>query len=170
MSSLIGVAIAVPDPHGAELERWRKSFGDPQADAIPAHVTLLPPTRVEAGEMPDVERHLERAASASQRFEVALHGTGTFRPVSPVVFVALSEGIASCERLAEAVRSGPLARAVEHPYHPHVTVAHDLPDLVLDRAFDELAEFRARFTVDALVLYEHVQRRWRAVRSFALAR
>jgi len=169
MSSMIGVAIAVPDPHGAELERWRKSFGDPQADAIPAHITLLPPTRVGTGDLPDVERHLELAASTSPRFDVALHGTGTFRPVSPVVFVALSDGIASCERLADAVRSGPLARAVDHPYHPHVTVAHDLPDVVLDRAFDELAEFRARFTVDAVVLYEHVQRRWRAVRSFALA-
>ena len=169
MSSMIGVAIAVPDPHGAELERWRKSFGDPQADAIPAHITLLPPTRVGTGDLPDVERHLEQAASTSPRFDVALHGTGTFRPVSPVVFVALSDGIASCERLADAVRSGPLARAVDHPYHPHVTVAHDLPDVVLDRAFDELAEFRARFTVDAVVLYEHVQRRWRAVRSFALA-
>ena len=167
---MIGVAVAVPDPHGAELERWRQSFGDPQADAIPAHITLLPPTRVETRARPDVERHLEDVATTFPAFDVALHGTGTFRPVSPVVFVALSEGIASCERLAGAVRSGPLARDVDHPYHPHVTVAHDLPDDVLDRAFDELVEFRARFTVDALVLYEHVDRRWRAARSFALAR
>ena len=42
----IGVAIEVPDPHGPELQRWRADFGDPLADAIPAHVTLLPPTVV----------------------------------------------------------------------------------------------------------------------------
>ena len=168
MSSMIGVAIAVPDPFGAELESWRKSFGDPQADAIPAHITLLPPARVDRDGLSDVERHLDDVAAAAAQFEVALHGTGTFRPVSPVVFVALSLGIAQCERLAASVRSGPLAGELDHPYHPHVTVAHDLPDDVLDRAFAELQEFRARFTVDALVLYTHEGGRWREHRSFGL--
>jgi len=42
----VGVAVAVPDPWGAELEGWRASFGDPQAGSIPAHITLLPPTAV----------------------------------------------------------------------------------------------------------------------------
>jgi 2'-5' RNA ligase len=166
---MIGVAIAVPDPYGAELERRRKSYGDPQADAIPAHITLLPPTLVATEAMPDVERHLLTAAAGQRRFDVALHGTGTFRPVSPVVFVALAEGISSCEGLAAAVRSGPLARELDHPYHPPVTVAHDLPDDVLDRAFDELLEFRARFTAAEVVLYQHEKGRWREVRAFALA-
>jgi 2'-5' RNA ligase len=165
---MIGVAIAVPDPFGAELERRRKSYGDPQADAIPAHITLLPPTRIATPELDDVERHLVAAATGMAPFEVALHGTGTFRPVSPVVFVALAEGISSCEHLAGDVRSGPLDRDLDHPYHPHVTVAHDLPDDVLDRAFDELLEFRARFTVDEIVLYRHEAGRWRAARAFAL--
>ena len=37
-----------------------------------------------------------------------LRGTGTFRPVSPVVFVNVAEGISRCELLADAVRRGPL--------------------------------------------------------------
>ena len=168
MSSIIGVAIAVPDPFGAEIERLRKSFGDPLADAIPAHITLLPPTRVAADALPAVEAHLELSARTAAPFDVALHGTGTFRPVSPVVFVALSEGIASCEGLADAVRSGPLARDLDHPYHPHVTVAHDLPDDVLDAAFDQLLEFRARFVASALTLYMHRAGRWNESRSFPL--
>jgi 2'-5' RNA ligase len=165
---MIGVAIPVPDPYAAELEERRRSYGDPQADAIPAHITVLPPTQVAGAALDDVERHLAAVASAASPFEVALHGTGTFRPVSPVVFVALSEGISDCEQLAGAVRSGPLRRDLDHPFHPHVTVAHDLPDDLLDRAFDELLEFRARFGVDEIVLYRHEAGRWRPSRTFAL--
>ena len=102
----IGVAIAVPDPWGAELERWRASFGDPQAHAIPAHITLLPPTEVAADRLAAVEAHLSTAAAHVPAFDVHLRGTGTFRPVSPVVFVALARGIGGCERLESAVRSG----------------------------------------------------------------
>ena len=48
----IGVAIAIPEPFGSELQRHRASFGDPQASAIPTHVTLVPPTDIDG----DVER------------------------------------------------------------------------------------------------------------------
>ena len=80
-------------------------------------------------------------AEAGSAFEVHLRGTGTFRPVSPVVFVSLVQGISQTEQLAAAVRSGPLDVDVEFPFHPHVTVAHHLTDEQMDRAFDELAEF-----------------------------
>jgi hypothetical protein len=36
-----------------------------------------------------------------------------------------------------------------------VTVAHDLPEEVLDRAFDVLAGYAADFTVTGFTLYEH---------------
>ena len=72
-----------------------------------------------------------------------LRGSGTFRPVSPVVFVPLARGISECERLEAQVRSGPLARETAFPYHPHVTVAHDLDEAALDRAFDALAAYDA---------------------------
>ncbi len=75
-----------------------------------------------------------------------LRGSGTFRPVSPVVFVPLARGISECERLEAQVRSGPLARETLFPYHPHVTVAHDLDEPALDAAFDALATYDARFT------------------------
>jgi 2'-5' RNA ligase len=167
-SSLIGVAIAIPEPWGAELERWRASFGDPQASAIPAHVTLLPPTRVPDDEIGDVQTHLADAAADVAPFPVLLRGTGTFRPVSPVVFVSLASGIAGCEALEQRVRSGPLARELEFPYHPHVTVAHDLPDPVLDGAFDALAAFEASFTVEHFVIYVHVDGAWTPRSSFDL--
>src|SRR4051794_3162926 len=86
-------------------------------------------------------------------FGMLLAGTGTFRPVSAVVFVVVAAGIAQCERLEAAVRSGPLARETRFPYHPHVTVAHDIPPDGLDRAYKGLAGFDARFPVPAFSVF-----------------
>jgi 2'-5' RNA ligase len=167
----IGVAIPIPDPWGPELRRWREEFGDPLATAIPTHITLVPPTLVWDDELPDIVCHLKSVAEQLRPFEMHLRGTGTFRPVSPVVFVSLAAGISDCERLEEQVRSGPLKRELRFPYHPHVTVAHDLPDGVLDRAFDELAGYDARFQVWGFSLYEHgTDGVWRPQRDFVFDR
>ena len=165
----IGVAIAIPPPFGPELQRCRDALGDPMADAIPPHVTLLPPTEVRVDEMPVITKHLSSVAANSDPFEIHLRGAATFRPVSPVVFVALARGISDCEQMASAVRTGPLTVDLHLPYHPHVTVAHNLEDKVLDRAFAELADYEAAFPVTAFGLYEHrVDGYWVERQSFPL--
>lgn len=165
---MIGVAIPIPDPYGTELQRWRESFGDPLATSIPTHVTLLPPTPVYGGDLDSIEEHLWLIAKGERPFTMRLRGTGTFRPISPVVFVAVAEGIGACERVEEQVRRGPLERELIFPYHPHVTVAHDLEDEVLDRAFKELAGYQAGFEVWGFSLYEHgPDGVWRPQRDFA---
>lgn len=164
---VIGVAMAIPEPHGSELQHYRESYGDPLAHAIPTHVTLLPPTSVHARDLPQIEEHLRLTAQREYPFEIHLRGTATFRPVSPVVFVQLASGISDSERVAAKVRSGPLARELTFPYHPHVTIAHDLPDEVLDRAYDDLASYEAWFQVWGFSLYEHgPDRVWRPQRDF----
>ncbi len=165
----IGVAVPVPDPFGAELERWRTSFGDPQAQAIPAHITLLPPTSVGEADLAAAEAHLAGAAAGAAAFSVHLRGSGTFRPISPVVFVALAAGIGGCERLERGVRAGVLDRELDFPYHPHVTVAHDLPGGVLDEAYDALAGFDAHFEAREFCLYVHgADGVWQVRTRFAL--
>jgi 2'-5' RNA ligase len=150
----LGVAISVPDPWRAELTGWRERVGDPEAGRVFPHVTLLPPTGVPAAAMPEIEDHLAAAAAAYRPFEIHLAGTGTFRPVSDVVFVVVAAGIAQCEQLEARVRSGPLARETRFPYHPHVTIAHDIPHEGLDRAYDGLAGFDARFPVAGFTVFE----------------
>jgi 2'-5' RNA ligase len=165
----IGVSIAVPDPFGTALQDFRVSFGDESARHIPTHITLVPPTEVGDGSLASIETHLRATASHQQPFRVRLRGTGTFRPVSPVVFVGVVEGISGCEMLAAATRSGPLAVEVAYPYHPHVTVAHHLADDQLERAFTELADYEAGFEVDQFWLYMHDERHgWRPTKAFRL--
>lgn len=168
-AAVIGVAVEVPPPFGSRLRAARQSFGDTSAAGIPTHVTLLPPTTVDATLLPEIEAHLAAVAAAGQPFQVRLHGTATFRPVSPVVFVVVVQGIGGCEQLESQVRTGVLSRPVHFPYHPHVTVAHDVPDAALDRALAELADFDAEFTVARFSLYEHRPDGWHRRRDFGLA-
>lgn len=151
----IGVAIAIPEPWGSRLRQFRLSIGDTGALGIPTHITLVPPVEVDDVDVPLVDDHLAEVAGATPSFEVHLRGTGTFRPISPVVFVALAEGISACEQLAAAVRTGPMAVELRFPYHPHVTVAQEVADEQLDRAFEELAGFECRFRVTHFHLYIH---------------
>ena len=165
----IGVALAIPEPWATQLQDYRAEVGDTTATMIPTHITLIPPTEVTEDDLVDVEKHLSEVASRTEAFAVHLRGTGTFRPVSPVVFVTVARGISACEQLAFALRQGPLDVQLQFPYHPHVTIAHHLPDEALDRAFSELATFESRFDAEEFHLYVHDEATgWQPTHDFAL--
>ena len=166
----IGVAIDIPEPWGAMLTRRRGAAGDPQAAYTPAHVTLLGPTEVATEALPAVEKHLEAVAAAQRPFTIHLRGTGTFRPITEVVFVTLAVGISECELLAEAITAtADVRRDARFPYHPHVTVAQDVPAEALDEVFDDLADFSAKFHVTVFTLFSHGgEGPWRPRRDFPL--
>jgi 2'-5' RNA ligase len=168
---MLGVAIAIPQPHATVLANWRRQVGDPAADLVFPHVTLLPPTPVPADSMDEVEKHLAGAAAAHQPFVMHLSGTGTFRPTSPVVFIQVATGVSDCEVLERDIRSGPLDRELDFPYHPHVTVAQDIGEAALDDAYDGLAGFVARFQVERFVLFSRSgDGRWTWRTEFPLGR
>jgi 2'-5' RNA ligase len=167
----IGVAIDIPEPWGSVLTMRRAAAGDPQAAHVPAHLTLLGPTEVAVPDLEEIDGHLADVAGGHRRFTLHLRGTGTFRPVTDVVFVAVAAGISECELLAEDVRAAPAIRRPQRfPYHPHVTVAQDVAADQLDAVFADLAGFEARFPVDRFTLFEHCpDGSWRAHREYQLA-
>ena len=86
----IGVALPIPEPFLAELGAYRERFGDPLAHAIVAHITLVPPMTVpDPTRLGQVLAHLGQVAFQLAPFPLVLAGAGTFRPVSPVVFVPI---------------------------------------------------------------------------------
>ncbi len=151
----IGIAIEIPEPFAAQLSAARVAADDPLANFIPPHITLLGPTLLDAGRLAEARAHLAAVAAAAPPFTVRLRGTATFRPVSPVVFVALAQGIAECEQLESSVRTGILDGELRFNYHPHVTIAHEVPDADLDKAFEAMADYSADFDVDRFYQYEH---------------
>ncbi|MFC8943200.1 2'-5' RNA ligase family protein, partial [Streptomyces griseoincarnatus] len=113
----IGIAIEIPEPYAAELSAARVAADDPLAHFIPPHITLLGPTLLDVEQLAEARAHLADVAAAAPPFAVKLRGTATFRPISPVVFVALSQGIAECERLESSVRTGVLDGELRFNYH-----------------------------------------------------
>ncbi|MFJ3928250.1 2'-5' RNA ligase family protein [Streptomyces sp. NPDC090022] len=165
----LGVSIAVPEPYGSQLQQLRAGFGDAAAYGIPTHVTLVPPTEAETCRLPAIRAHLDRVAAGFRSFPMRLAGTGTFRPVSPVVFVKVAEGGAGCTRLQGEVRdpAGPLGRELAFPYHPHVTVAHGISDEAMDVAYASLADYGAEWICDGFALYEQGSDGvWRKLREY----
>ena len=149
----IGVILGFPAEIAEELQRWRASFGDPMAGVIPAHITLVTTTMTQDWEA--TRSHVREIAGRQEPFNVTIAGTGSFRPVSPVVFLNVEDGFGDCVNLHQQLQSGPLERELPFDYHPHVTVAHDVAPESLDEAEAVLKDYRATFPVASMGLYEH---------------
>jgi 2'-5' RNA ligase len=168
-STVLGIVVPLPEPWAQLLVDWRSKVGDPQASLVPPHVTLLPPTEVPVADRDAISAHLAEVARCHPPFDMHLSGTGTFAPVSEVVFVTVARGIGNCELIATDVRRGPLARSLSFPYHPHVTVAHDVPGDMLDLAYYGLADLSAEFRVDSFTEFEQTSSgAWAVAREYRL--
>ena len=157
----LGVVAPLPEPLGIHVHAWRRALGDPAAERIAPHITLVPPQTVADRDLDRAVGLVERAAEEAVPFLVELAGTGTFLPGSPVTYLVVREGGPALETLEAALRESPLDRRT-HPFHPHVTVAQDLPPDRIEAAAAELAGFRAAFPVpDLAVLREEGDKTWR---------
>jgi 2'-5' RNA ligase len=167
--TVLGIVVPIPEPWAQLLVDWRAKVGDQQASLVPPHVTLLPPTEVAVADRTAISAHLAEVARCHPPFEMHLSGTGTFSPVSEVVFVTVAKGIGNCELLATDVRRGPLNRTLAFPYHPHVTVAHDVPAEMLDFAYNGLADLSAAFPVESFTEFEQIPSgAWAVAREYRL--
>ncbi|WP_116112667.1 2'-5' RNA ligase family protein [Austwickia chelonae] len=167
----VGVAIALPEPHAGLLQEARRNFGDLQGDLVRTHVTLAGPREIPDREMSRVQEHLAMICRDQGPFDVLLQGATSFRPVTQVSYLRVCRGAEECRQLAEAICTGPLAAPQHYPYHPHVTLAQDLPEEALDRAEQEFSDYSLGFRVQELGLYACDRYdRWRLLRDFALER
>lgn len=150
---MVGVVLVLPEPIQGEVTRIRTEQGDPRAQGMPAHITLLPPTPVSGSLLVTLRAHLGRVAHRHPALRITLTGAQTFRPLSEVVYLALGEGAEACSDLGHAVQQGPVPSPSPFPFRPHVTLAHDLSTATLDAVQDEYAAFTARFRVAEMCLY-----------------
>ncbi|MFZ3452869.1 2'-5' RNA ligase family protein [Arthrobacter sp. 7Tela_A1] len=149
----VGIVIPVPEPIASELRRARASFGDPMASVIPAHITLV--TTTPASDWPSALQHVRQVTAEQAPFKVTLRGAASFRPVTPVVYLQVADGFDECSRLHQQLQSGPLDHQMPYPYHPHVTVAHDVSEASMDDAVSTLRDYEASFTVGHIGVFEH---------------
>jgi 2'-5' RNA ligase/8-oxo-dGTP pyrophosphatase MutT (NUDIX family) len=164
----LGVVARLPEPLGIHVQAWRRALRDPTAGRVDPHLTLVPPQTVAERDLDRAVRLVERAAAEAVPFLVELAGADTFLPDAPVAYLAVREGGPALQALEVALQEPPLDRRT-HPFHPHVTVAQDLPDDRIEAAAAELAGFRAAFPVReiALLREERDERREKVWRPLA---
>ena len=157
----LGVVARLPEPLAIHVQAWRRALGDPTAERVGPHLTLVPPQTVVERDLHRAVGLVERAAAEAVPFLVELEGAATFLPEAPVAYLVVREGGPALGDLEAALRESPLDRRT-HPFHPHVTLAQDLSPDRIEAAAHELAGFRAAFPVRELALLrEERDKMWR---------
>lgn len=144
---VIGLVIAVPEPWMSLLTEARVHLGDEHGINTPAHITLLPPTVVKKADREKVFEHLQTVAKSVAPFRVKVSGTGSFRPVSPVVFFNIHEGASQLIDLEARVRAGITDEPRRFDYHPHITLVQGVSPELLDKAETLGQHFNAEWVI-----------------------
>ena len=162
----LGVIISLPPVLAEQLNERRAGYAGPDAAVVPAHITLVSGRARDAWS--DAADHVRQVAAAWEPFVISLRGTGTFEPVSPVVFLKVADGAQDCAQLHEQLLEGPLEHLPAFDFHPHLTIAHDLQAPAMARAKDDMAEFSADFEVTSIGLYDYISGGWALREELAL--
>jgi hypothetical protein len=113
----------IPDPLGAFLDGLR-------LELVPgcsprAHVTILPPRPVH-GDPDRAAIQLQELATRFHGFEVELGDVDIF-PVSKVIYLDLRHGESELREMYRALNQGPVEYREPFAYHPHSTLAQNIP-------------------------------------------
>jgi 2'-5' RNA ligase len=106
-----------------------------------AHVSLLPPRPLEVGWRVASEQ-VRQVMDRWTPFEVELTGIQMF-PVTDVIYIEVGAGAGELREMHAAMNAGSLKFQDPFPYHPHITLAQELPHQDV-AAVHELATHRWR--------------------------
>lgn len=121
--NVFALVIYIPDPLGAFLDDLRRELA-PHYNPH-AHVSVLPP-RPLAVDWRTASDQLRALAETWSPFDVELTSLGVFR-VTDVIYLEVGGGSAELRRMHEATNAGALAFPEPFEYHPHITLAQDVP-------------------------------------------
>jgi len=134
--------IYIPDPLGRFLDDLRRELV-PHCNPH-AHVSVLPPRSI-AGDWRDAGEQVRACAVNWAPFEITLGAIARF-PVTNVIYIGLSAGESELHQMHTCMNAGPLESAEPFEYHPHITLAQEIPPTDLEDV-DRLAQRRwAEFT------------------------
>ena len=153
----------LPNPLAGFLDRLRNDLV--RECHAKAHVTVLPPRPI-SGPTDAAWEALKTGLLDFQPFRVELDRIEIF-PVTRVIYVSVGQGFAELERMHSVVNKGVLEFQEPFPYHPHITVAHEIePDYVpaaAEIAIQRWREYQGvrAFTVDQLTFVQNsLENRW----------
>ena len=168
---LFAVVIYIPDPLGRFVDRLRRELVP--GCSMRAHVSVLPPRPLAV----DWRVACEQARVLAETwtpFEIEASSVQVFSNTS-VVYLQIKAGARQLHRMHEAMNTGPLEFREPFAYHPHITLAQDIPhdsvpairDLAARRweRFHQARSFRA----DRLVFVRNTDEEcWKDLSEFSL--
>src|ERR1035437_134722 len=121
--NVFALVIYIPDPLGRFLDDLRR-------DLVPgcnphAHVSVLPP-RPLAVDWQEAGEQVRVCAGNWAPFDIVLQRIRIF-PVTNVIYLELGEGETEMFRIHAAMNSQALAFDEPFEYHPHITLAQEIP-------------------------------------------
>ncbi|MEV8143449.1 2'-5' RNA ligase family protein [Specibacter sp. NPDC078709] len=152
------MVISLPPSLAEVLGEKRAMYAGPGTAVVAPHITLVSGRAWESWTA--AEEHVRKVAAEFVPFKLSLRGTGTFEPVSPVVFLNVDDGAADCAALHAKLLEGPLEHLLEFSFHPHLTIAHALDADTMARAKAEMVDFEAEFEVTSIGLFDYIEGTW----------
>ena len=121
--NIFALVIYVPDPLGRFLDDLRREL-------VPhynphAHVSVLPP-RPLAGDWCEASEQVRALMESRAAFDIELSSVQRF-PVTDVIYIDVSGGASDLYSIHATMNSNCLAFHEPFPYHPHITLAQEVP-------------------------------------------
>jgi 2'-5' RNA ligase len=121
--NVFALVIYIPDPLGSFLDDLRRQL-------VPgcnphAHISVLPP-RPLAVDWRVAGEQVRACAANWAQFDVGLERLRIF-PVTNVIYLELGQGADQMFRIHDAMNSPPLDFDEPFEYHPHITLAQEIP-------------------------------------------
>ena len=149
--NVFALVIYIPDPLGKFLDDLRRELA-PHYNPH-AHVSVLPPRSLTV-DWRTASAQLRAQAETWRPFDVQLTSLGIFS-VTDVIYLEVGHGAEELHRMHAATNADSLAFDEPYEYHPHITLAQDVPH-------EEVAEY-----------FDRARRRWEGfggLRSFRAER
>lgn len=117
------LVIYIADPLGRFLDDLRREL-------VPgynphAHVSVLPPRPLRV-DWRDASKQARSLTEGWTPFDVELTEIGIF-PVTNVIYLEVGKGASDLKSMHRAMNQGPLGFDEPFPYHPHITLAQEIP-------------------------------------------
>jgi 2'-5' RNA ligase len=121
--NLYALVIYLPDPLGSFLDDLRLEIA-PGCNPH-AHVSVLPPRPLPVEPDAAIAEARETVASFAP-FEIELGGIEKFDSTD-VIYISVDGGADQLQQMHQSLNAGALGFDEPFPYHPHVTLAQDIP-------------------------------------------
>jgi len=160
---------------GEFVENLRQEL-HPDLPHLPAHLTILPPRRLQGGELSALET-VEDICGQAEPFEVTLSDVETFVPVTPTVFIRVAHAAYRMRELHDRLNIQALACGEEWPYMPHLTIVKLGTEELAQKAYifsrDRWAQFAGSRHIpisELTFVREQEQNRWVDLAGIPLVR